>query len=117
MVSAVSSQAATLNTLAYTALDGDDAKQPASNATANDSDRGTATQVSLSQDALNGLLAAFKQSSYATQQTMDAVAVDIEHILERVRIGRIEEADHVNKILEVGVERIGDDQIVPTWKN
>ena len=48
---------------------------------------------------------------------LDAVAVDIEHILERVRIGRIEEADHVNKILEVGVERIGDDQIVPTWKN
>ena len=34
MVSAVSSQAATLNPLAYTALDGDDnAKQPASNAT------------------------------------------------------------------------------------
>jgi hypothetical protein len=38
---------------------------------------------------------------------LDAVAVDVEHILERVRIGRIEEADHVNKILEVGVERIG----------
>ena len=46
MVSAVSSQAATLNPLGYTALDGDGAKQPASNATANDSDRGTATQVS-----------------------------------------------------------------------
>jgi len=74
MVSAVSSQAATLNPLGYTALDGDGAKQPASNATANDSDRGTATQVSLSQDALNGLLAAFKQSSYATQQTMNALS-------------------------------------------
>jgi ethanolamine ammonia-lyase small subunit len=37
---------------------------------------------------------------------LEAVAVDVGHILERVRIGRIEEADHVNKILEVGVERI-----------
>ena len=53
MVSAFSSQAATLNPLAYTALDGDDSsKQPASNATPTDSDRGPATQVSLSQDAL-----------------------------------------------------------------
>jgi hypothetical protein len=29
---------------------------------------------------------------------LDAVAVDVEHILERVRIGRIEEADHVERI-------------------
>lgn len=38
---------------------------------------------------------------------LDAVAVDVEHILERVRVGRIKEADHINEILEVGVERIG----------
>ncbi|MDE5451442.1 hypothetical protein GWE18_00950 [Bradyrhizobium sp. CSA112] len=31
---------------------------------------------------------------------LDAVAVDVEHEFEGV--GRIEEADHVNKILEVG---------------
>jgi hypothetical protein len=73
MVSAVSSQAATLNPLAYTALDGDDnAKQPASNATRIDSDRGPATQVSLSQDALDRLLAAAKQGPDAARQAMDA---------------------------------------------
>ena len=73
MVSAVSSQAATLNPLAYTALDGDDkAKQPASNATPNDSDRGPATQVSWSQDALDRLMAAFKQGPDAAQQALDA---------------------------------------------
>jgi hypothetical protein len=53
MVSAVSSQAATLNPLAYTAqTDNDTAKQAASSTTAtnaNDSDRGPATHVSLSQ--------------------------------------------------------------------
>jgi hypothetical protein len=37
---------------------------------------------------------------------LDAVAVDVEHILERVRVGRVKEADHINVILEVGVERI-----------
>jgi hypothetical protein len=73
MVSAVSSQAATLNPLAYTALDGDDnSKQPASNATPNDSDRGPATQVSLSQDALDRLMAAFKQGPDAAQQALGA---------------------------------------------
>jgi hypothetical protein len=72
MVSAVSSQAATLNPLAYMALDGDDnAKQPASNATPNDSDRGPATQVSLSQDALDRLMAALKQGPSAAQQGLD----------------------------------------------
>jgi hypothetical protein len=72
MVSAVSSQAATLNPLAaYTALDGDDSsQQSASNATPND--RGPATQVSLSQDALDRLLAAAKQGPDAAQQAMDA---------------------------------------------
>jgi hypothetical protein len=73
MVSAVSSQAATLNPLAYTALDGDDSsKQSASNATPNDGDRGPATQVSLSQDALDRLLAAAKQGRDAARQAMDA---------------------------------------------
>jgi hypothetical protein len=72
MVSAVSSQAATLNPLAYTALDGDDnAKQPASNAAPTDSARGPATQVSLSQDALDRLMAAFKQGPDAAQQGLD----------------------------------------------
>jgi len=72
MVSAVSSQAATSNPLAYTALDGgNNAKQPASNATPDDSDRGPATQVSLSQDALDRLMAAFKQGPDAAQQAMD----------------------------------------------
>jgi hypothetical protein len=72
MVSAVSSQVATLNPLAYTALDGgDNSKQPASNATPTDSDRGPATQVSLSQDALDRLMAALKQGPDAAQQAMD----------------------------------------------
>ena len=74
MVSAVSSQAATLNPFAaYTALDGDDSsQQSASNATPDDSDRGPATQVSLSQDALDRLMGAFKQGPDAAQQAMDA---------------------------------------------
>jgi hypothetical protein len=72
MVSAVSSQAATLNSLAHTALDGDEnSKQPASNATPDDSDRGPATQVSLSQDALDRLAAAFRQGPDAAQQAMN----------------------------------------------
>jgi hypothetical protein len=73
MVSAVSSQAATLNPLAaYTALDGgDDSRKAASNTTPDDSDRGSATQVSLSQDALDRLMAAFKQGPDAAQQGMD----------------------------------------------
>jgi hypothetical protein len=54
MVNAVSSQAATLNLVAHTALEGDDRSiQPASNAKPDDGDRGPATQVSLSQDALD----------------------------------------------------------------
>jgi hypothetical protein len=83
MVSAVSSQAATLNPLAYTALDGDDkAKQPASNA--NDSDRGPATQVSLSQDALDRLRAAFKQGPDAAQQATDVWSLASEDRLATV---------------------------------
>jgi hypothetical protein len=75
MVSAVSSQPATSNPLAYTALDGgNNAKQPASNATPDDSDRGPATQVSLSQDALDRLLAAAKQSPDAASQAMNALS-------------------------------------------
>ena len=71
MVSAVSSHAATLNPLAYTALEGDDkSRQSASNATPNDSDRGPATQVSWSQDALDR--AAIKQGPDAAQQAMNA---------------------------------------------
>ena len=72
MVSAISSQAAALNSLAYMALDGDDsAKQPASNATPTDSDRGPATQVSLSQEALDRLMDALKQGPDAEQQGLD----------------------------------------------
>jgi hypothetical protein len=56
MVSAISSQAATLNPLAYTAQpDEEGTQQAAPDATANDSDRGPATQVSLSQDAMDHL--------------------------------------------------------------
>jgi hypothetical protein len=73
MVSAVSTQAVTSNPLAYTALDeAANAKQPASNATADDSDRGPATQVSLSQDALDRLMDTFKQGRDAPQRAMDA---------------------------------------------
>jgi hypothetical protein len=73
MVNIVSSQAATLNLLAYTALEEDNkSRQPTSNATTNDSDRGPATQVSWSQDALDRLLAAFKQGPDVAQQTLDA---------------------------------------------
>jgi hypothetical protein len=73
MVSAVSSQVATLNPLAaYAALYGDDSsQQPASNVPPNDSDRGPATQVSLSQDALDRLMAGLKQGPDAAQQAMD----------------------------------------------
>jgi hypothetical protein len=74
MVSAVSSQAATLKPLAHTAIDGDNTKQPASNATPDYSDRGPATQVSLSQNALDRLMAAFKQSPDTTQQAVDALS-------------------------------------------
>ncbi|WP_057863194.1 hypothetical protein [Bradyrhizobium lablabi] len=73
MVSAVSSQAATLNPLAYTALEEDNkSRQPAANVTPDDSDRGPATQVSWSQDALDRLLAALKQGPDAAQQAVDA---------------------------------------------
>jgi len=73
MVSAVSGQAATLNPLAHTALDGgNNAKQLASNAAPDDSNRGPATQVSLSQDALEQLLAAVEQGPDAARQAMDA---------------------------------------------
>jgi hypothetical protein len=73
MVSAVSSQVATLNPLAaYAALDGDDSsKQPVSNTTPDSTDRGPATQVSLSQDALDRLMAGLKQGPDAAQQAMD----------------------------------------------
>ena len=72
MVSAVSSQAA-LNPLAYAALEEDNSsRQPASNATPDDSDRGPATQVSWSQDALDRLTAAFKQGPDSAQQALDA---------------------------------------------
>jgi hypothetical protein len=71
MVSAVSNQAATSNPLAYTALDGGNSfKQPASNAAP--SDRGPATQVSLSPEAQGHLMTAFKQGPAAAQQALDA---------------------------------------------
>ena len=72
MVSAVSSQVATLNPLAYTALEEDKSRQPASNATPDDSDRGPATQVSLSRHAMGHLMTAFKQGRAAAQQAPDA---------------------------------------------
>jgi hypothetical protein len=97
MVSAVSSQTATLNPLAYTALDGDDSsKQPASNAMPNDSDRGPATQVSLSQGALDRLKAAFKQDPDAAQQAVDALSqasedrfqADIQAVYRRAELAK-----------------------------
>jgi hypothetical protein len=73
MVAAVSSQAATLNPLAYTVqADDDSTQQPGTNAAADDTDRGSATQVSLSQEAINRLTADFKQNPDAARQTMDA---------------------------------------------
>jgi hypothetical protein len=42
---------------------------------------------------------------------LDAVAVDVEHEFEGIRVG--EEADHVDVILEVGVERVRYDQVIP----
>ncbi|WP_424630716.1 hypothetical protein [Bradyrhizobium sp. SYSU BS000235] len=73
MVSAVSSQTATLNLLASTAQADDDAtKQAAPDVTAYDADRGPATQVSLSQEALDKLIADHKQNPDAARQTMDA---------------------------------------------
>ncbi|MEH2535630.1 hypothetical protein V1277_005071 [Bradyrhizobium sp. AZCC 1588] len=85
MVSAVSSQAATLNPLAYTAPDTpDNAKQLASNAALDDSDRGPATQVSLSQDALDRVKAAFKQGPDAAQQAVDVWSLASEDRLATV---------------------------------
>lgn len=71
MVSTVSSQTATLNLLAHAAQTDDDATQAAPDATANDTDRGPATQVSLSQEALDSLMADLKQNPDAARQTMD----------------------------------------------
>jgi hypothetical protein len=77
MVSAVSSQAATLNPLAYTAQPDDDAsKQAAPDATANDNDRGPATQVSVSQASKN-LLAAAERSGQATLDAYQARSAEI----------------------------------------
>ncbi|KRQ99508.1 hypothetical protein CQ10_25350 [Bradyrhizobium valentinum] len=87
-----------MNPLAYTALDGDvSSKQPASNATPNDSDRGPATQVSLSQDALDRLTAVFKQGPNAAQQAVDAwsqagrdrFAADIQAVHRRGELAKI----------------------------
>lgn len=73
MVSAVSSQAATLNPLAYMAqADDDTTKQATPDATANYSDRGPATQVSLSQEAIDSLKAAVEQGPDAARQALDA---------------------------------------------
>lgn len=72
MVSAVSSQAATLNPLAYTVQTENDTKQAAPDATANDADRGPATQVSLSQEAIDSLKAAVEQGPDAARQALDA---------------------------------------------
>jgi hypothetical protein len=80
MISAVSSQAATLNPLtAFTALDGgDNSKQPASNATPTDSDRGPAAQVSLSQDAVDRLTAVLKQGlDQLGQASVDKVSMTL----------------------------------------
>jgi hypothetical protein len=44
---------------------------------------------------------------------LDTIAVDVEHEFEGIRVGRIEESDHINVVLEVGVEGIGNDQIGP----
>jgi hypothetical protein len=71
MVSAVSSQAPTLNPSPIRFSTDNKSRQPASNATPNESDRGPATQVSLSQDALDRLMAAFKQGPDAAQQAMN----------------------------------------------
>jgi hypothetical protein len=77
MVSAVSSQAATLDPLAYAAQSDDDsAKQSASNTTPDSTDRGPATQVSLSQDALDRLIATFKQGGDAAHQAMEQFGRD-----------------------------------------
>lgn len=106
MVSAVSSQAPTLNPLAYTVLDGDDnSRQPASNATPNDSDRGPATQVSLSQDALNRVKAAFKQGPDAAQQALSAYSQTAEdrfqaHINAMHRRAELAKINHELRMLD-----------------
>jgi hypothetical protein len=77
MVSAVSSQAATLNLLAYMAqLDEGSAKQSVSNTTSDSIDRGPATQVSVSQDALDRLMATFKQGGDAVHQAVEQFGRD-----------------------------------------
>lgn len=77
MVSAVSSQAvsnqAASTPLASSALPSDN-KQPVSSATPNESQRGPATEVSWSQDALNLLRNAFNQGPDAAKQAFDAFA-------------------------------------------
>lgn len=72
MVSAVSNQAAAFNPLTYTASDtADNAKQPASNATPNDSDRGPPTLLSLSQRALDRLMSAHQAMDDWSQTAKD----------------------------------------------
>jgi hypothetical protein len=74
MVSAVSSQSAALNPLAYTAqTDDGSTAQAAPEATSDDSDRGPATQVSVSQ-ARKNLLAATEQSSQAILDAYQAAS-------------------------------------------
>ena len=85
MVSAVSSQATTLTPLAYTALNEDDStKQLTSNATPADGSRGPATQVSLSQDALDRLRTALTQGPDAAQQAADVWSLASEDRLDSV---------------------------------
>ena len=113
MVSAVFSQAATLNPLAYTALEEDNKSgQPASNATPNDGDRGPATQVSLSQDALDRLMAAFQQGPDTAQQAMDR-RVELMKINTELRM--LDWREETNNSLASTIKTLQEDAI--KWLN
>ncbi|WKA30939.1 hypothetical protein [Bradyrhizobium roseum] len=132
MVSAVSSQAATLNPLAYPALDGDDgSKQPTPNATTDDSDRGPATQVSLSPDALDRLKAALKQDRpdaprqaavALSQASEDRFQANIQDVRRRAELAKInfqfkmlDHQDAINKSFTASLKFQKDD--LEKWQN
>jgi hypothetical protein len=119
MVSAVSSQAATLNPLAYMAqTDDDTSKQAAPDATANDSDRGPATQVSVSQASKN-LLAAAGQSSQAIldayQAGSDAVHKQWDINQANFQIERFDWQEETNKGLADTIKSAQESAI--KWAN
>jgi hypothetical protein len=119
MVSAVSSQAATLNPLAYAAqTDDDTSKQAAPDATANDTDRGPATQVSVSQASKN-LLVAAEQSGQgildAYQAGSDAIHKQWDTNQVSFQLKMLDQQDSINESITVSLKSQRED--LDKWMN